>query len=407
MHPVFLGVIGAIFIFSVVVVKLFLYGYHKMQLSILLCISVTGIIWYALIYLLTNSGEIRNYPSLFNKGLPLYYLIAPCLFLYIRGSLNESFSKLKPKDFLHLLLIVPAIISVLPYNLLSDAEQQVIVDRVANDVHYALSNSKYIVNPIHWFTFPASAAVYTFFQARLIYKVSKSKTLTNKNIIWLFFFTAICGLMFLGILAINFSILNNINMAWFILNQSHLIFLLCFCLLTLSFLFFLNPEFIYGLNKTSLSERSFEPQFTEKTENDFIPEKPDIKPRKVDENLINILENFINDKQVFRQTGLTLSEFASLINVPNHKLTEIFNQHYKQNFNSYINNLRIEYVKDRLNKGDWKQLTLEAIAKDAGFSSRNTFFLAFKKAAGTTPSVYITDLKQKQGFAVPILKINT
>ncbi|MCZ4223815.1 helix-turn-helix domain-containing protein [Pedobacter rhodius] len=395
MNPVFLGVIGAIFIFSVVIVKLFLYGHHKRQLSILLSISVTGIIWYALIYLLTNSGEIRNYPSLFNKGLPLYYLIAPCLFLYIRGSLNESFSELRRKDFLHLILIIPAILDVLPYNLLSNAEQQIIVDRIATDLNFAFSRSRYIVNPLHWLAFPASACVYTCLQVNLIHKASKTRSINHKNVIWLYFFTAICGLIFFGILAIDFSVLNNVHKAWFMLNESNLVFLLCFCLLTLSFLFFLNPEFIYGLNKTGLIRVIKEPQIGEKIIPNLKSEKTDFKARKVDDNLIGLLENFINDKQIFRQAGLTLSEFASLINVPNHKLTEVFNQHYKVNFNSYINNLRIEYVKERLDSGDWKQFTLEAIAKEAGFSSRNTFFLAFKKATGSTPSVYIANLKRK------------
>lgn len=393
MQPVSLSIIGTIFIFLVVIVKLFVYGGHKKQLSILLLISVTGIAWYALIYLLTNSGEIRNYPLLINKGLPLYYLIAPCLFLYIRGSLDESFSKIKRKDFLHLILIMPAIIDILPYNLLSIAEQKLIVDRIATDVNFAFSRSKYIVDPLHWFAFPVSAFVYTCFQLNLIYKASKSKSITHKNVVWLYFFTAICAALFLGMLAVNFSVLNNVNKAWFILNESHLIFLLCFCLLVLSFLFFLNPEFIYGLNKKISDNRLYTLQSVEEESNNLFNEKPEAKKREVDGNLISLIEGFMNDKKVFKQTGLTLSEFASLINMPNHKLTEVINQYYKLNFNSYINNLRIEYIKERLNKGDGKQFTLEAIAKDAGFASRNTFFVAFKKATGLTPSVYIAGLK--------------
>jgi len=64
---------------------------------------------------------------------------------------------------------------------------------------------------------------------------------------------------------------------------------------------------------------------------------------------------------------------ALLIEAPSHKLSDLFNHHYKLNFNTYINNLRIHYIKKRLGAGEWKQFTLEAIAKDAGFSSRNTF----------------------------------
>ncbi|PWS28761.1 hypothetical protein DHW03_02660 [Pedobacter yonginense] len=391
MHPFFLTLIGAIFIFSLILIKLFLYGKNKRYLNLWLSISITGITWFVLIYLLTNSGQIKNYPFLFNKGLPFYYLIAPGLYLYIRGSLNSAYATFKKADLLHLLLIIPAIISILPYNLLSYHEQQLVVNHITTDVKFAISTSKYVVSPLHWFAFPATACIYCGFQFWEIKKASKSKTAGEKSIKWLYAFTSVCAALFVGILVMNFSVLENFNRAWFIMHNSTIVFFLCFCVLLISFLFFLHPEFLYGF-KPMVYQRGLE---TAVVENEFSEklEKNDPKIRKIDAHLAARVEAFLNETEVFRQTGLTLSGFASLIDIPNHKLTELFNHHFKLNFNSYINKLRIEYAKARLDDGDWKQFTLEAIANDAGFSSRNTFFVAFKKLTGLTPSGYISRLK--------------
>lgn len=393
MHPIFLSVIGAIFIFSLIIIKLFLYGKNKRYLNFWLSISITGIIWFALIYLLTNSGQIKNYPFLFNKGLPLYYLIAPGLFLYIRGSLNTNYSNFRKQDLVHLILTIPAFVSILPYNLLSYNQQQEIVSHIARDVHFAFSKSEYIVNPMHWFAFPASACVYCFFQFREIWKASTLKIDGLKSIKWLYVFTGVCAAIFIGMLAMNISVFKNLGEAWFILQNSKIVSFLCLSVLVLSFLFFLHPEFIYGFKRTAVINQISPEAENIELEPLLKSEKGEAKIRKIDTNLVLRVESFIKEEEVFRQAGLTLSGFASLINIPNHKLTELFNHHYKLNFNSYINSLRIDYVKTRLDGGDWKQFTFEAIANDAGFSSRNTFFLAFKKVTGLTPSGYISSLK--------------
>ncbi|WP_175633983.1 helix-turn-helix domain-containing protein [Pedobacter ghigonis] len=387
LHPIFLTVIGAIFILSVVIVKLLLYGRDKFYLNFLLSLAIAGIAWYGLIYLLTNSGQIKNYPFLFNKGLPFYYTVAPCLFLYFRGSLSKEHAVFKPAHLLHFLIAIPAIISIIPYNMLSYAAQHEVVSRVVADVEFAFSDSEYIVEPWHWYAFPFSALIYTVLQMQLAYRASKQQGQNRQTINWIYFFSAVCFVIFAGMLVINVSILQNRSNIWSILHEGSVVIFLCFCLLVLSFMFFLNPELIYGLTKKTVLPEV-------KVETDLVhlaDEKA--KPKTVDTNLAEQVAQTIKEKELFRRPGLNLSELASALEIQNHKLSELFNNHYQLNFSTYINNLRIEYIKARLDQGDWKQFTLEAIALDAGFSSRNTFFNAFKKVMHTTPSVYLSALK--------------
>ena len=65
-------------------------------------------------------------------------------------------------------------------------------------------------------------------------------------------------------------------------------------------------------------------------------------------------------------------------------------------FTDYINGLRICYIKQHVSNKEWEKLTLEGIAKHAGFSSRTTFFNAIKKTAGITPSAFLAGLKKQQ-----------
>ncbi|MGM9478742.1 helix-turn-helix domain-containing protein [Pedobacter sp. GSP4] len=390
MHPFFFTVIGAIFILSVVIAKLLLYGRDKFYLNFLLTLAIVGVAWYALIYLLTNSGQIKNYPYLFNKGLPFYYAIAPCLYLYFRGSLQPQHSRFKKNDLFHFLIVIPAIISIIPYNLLSLQAQQAVVNRVVADVQFAFSNSAYIVEPWHWFTFPLSACVYTFFQIRLTYQSAKQEAQHKQTINWIYFFSGVCAVIYLGMLVINITILQNRAHIWFILHEGSLVLFLCFCLLILSFMFFINPELIYGLSKRAAVAGNNLEQYRPL----LAGEKA--RPKTVDTKLAQQVTLAIKEQELFRRPGLNLSELASVLDIQNHKLSELFNNHYQLNFSTYINNLRIEYIRGRLEQGDWKQFTLEAIALEAGFSSRNTFFNAFKKVMNTTPSAYLASLKALQ-----------
>lgn len=368
----------------------------------MLAVAITGFVWYAMIYLLTNSGQLASYPFLFNKGLPLYYAIGPCLYIYIRGSVDGAYASFRKADLWHFLLLLPAFISILPFNLLTDAGQREIVNRVVSDVHYAFSDSKYIVEPYHWLTFPASASIYTIVQFRVAYHASKRKSNSRNTIKWVYFFCGICGTIFLGMLAVNITIMKNERDALFILHNSKVVIFLCLCLLALSVMFFVNPELIYGLTRSSQADLETEQvtklaqigSFDKVISPVVFSEKEKLKTKVISGSLVQRVEAFMHGEHGFRRTGLTLSELASQLEVPNHKLSELFNIHYQLNFNTYINNLRIDDVKKRLDAGDWKHLTLEAIAIESGFSSRNTFFVAFKKVTGTTPSAYLGVLKE-------------
>lgn len=394
MHLVFIAIIGSIFILLLVIVKLLLFGGDKRYLNLLLSTAIIGVIWYDFVYLLTNSGLVAQYPVLFNKGLPLYYLIAPCFFLYIRGSLNSTKATFKKSHLWHFLIVIPAVISIIPYNLADAATQQWVVNQVQKNVSFAFSDNKYIVSSLHWFAFPLSALFYSAIQLRMAILAARKRLVEKAKTNWIIAFTIICCIIFLGMIAVNLTVLANFDEAWNILKSGKLVSALVVCLLLLSGSFFVNPTLIFGF----VPEKAVNPPVA----GEIAPAqvKPDsdfqaIGAKMYNDAQVEKVETFMAETQIYRKTGLTVSDLASMLDIPNHKLSDLFNNHYKLNFNTFINNLRVQYVRERLEGGEWKRFTLEAIAQDAGFSSRNTFAVAFKKTTGVTPSNYITILQNK------------
>ena len=112
-------------------------------------------------------------------------------------------------------------------------------------------------------------------------------------------------------------------------------------------------------------------------------EKLALKPAT---ELINRLETIMTEGKVFQQKRLTLTGLAAIMEISAHELSSLLNSHYHQRFSDFINTFRVDYVKDQLKSVvPLQQLTIEALGDEAGFSSKSTFFSAFKKHTSRSP----------------------
>jgi AraC-like DNA-binding protein len=107
------------------------------------------------------------------------------------------------------------------------------------------------------------------------------------------------------------------------------------------------------------------------------------------------LVQMINDK-IYLEPGFSMSQLSQKTGVPYHQLTSYFNLYVGVTFNDWKNDLRIEYILDQLHQGRAKSLTLETIAREAGYLSRSNFVNSFVKKMNMCPSDYVNFLiKQK------------
>jgi AraC-like DNA-binding protein len=101
-------------------------------------------------------------------------------------------------------------------------------------------------------------------------------------------------------------------------------------------------------------------------------------------------------KSPFIQTDFSLSQMSFDLKIPERFLSNYFNKELEITFSDWRKNLRIDYVCSLIEAGESKNLTIEAIATNAGFASRSKFIDAFKMRKGLTPSAFIKSLSSKE-----------
>lgn len=100
--------------------------------------------------------------------------------------------------------------------------------------------------------------------------------------------------------------------------------------------------------------------------------------------LLKVMEH----DQAYCNPDLTLMDLADQLDVSPHNLSEVINTRLGVNFFDFVNRYRIERVKHDILDPDHKHLKMLAIAFEAGFRSKSSFNLLFKKHVGMTPSEF-------------------
>ncbi len=100
-------------------------------------------------------------------------------------------------------------------------------------------------------------------------------------------------------------------------------------------------------------------------------------------------------KQDFLNNNITLVYLALKLKTNSKYLSKTINLHKKKSFSQYINDLRIEYLIEKLKTDKtFTNYTIKAIGKEIGFNTSNAFSKAFFKKAGMHPSQYIKELNR-------------
>ena len=102
------------------------------------------------------------------------------------------------------------------------------------------------------------------------------------------------------------------------------------------------------------------------------------------------IEAFIKEEKPFQNPELTLTDVAKKLQTNASVISKAINQGFGLNFNDFINNYRIEAVKQCFENGEHKKSTLLGIAFDCGFNSKATFNRAFKKNTGLSPKDFLS-----------------
>ena len=311
---------------------------------------------------LRYAGRVLDHIAahVYSLGDPTFLLIAPLLWLYVVELAGERvrFNLALLIHFIPFLLII--LFSLTFHSIESPAFAEYIT------IHHRLINIFFWVLVVLQF----SAYLYVIHNKWLAYQKHMQQEVSNTenaNIAWVRFFLVV----FLGInLFFLFSLFAAIHLYgsrhW--LNDASSV-LLSLSVFALSFKGILQRDIFNLLDTPPVS----------------LPPIAAIKP---DAQLIATVVTYMQEKKPYLDAELTLSTLAKNLNMSRSHLSQLINGGLGENFYDFVNKYRVEEVKRLMKDPAVQNFNLLGIALEAGFKSKSTFNLIFKRFTGLTPTEY-------------------
>ncbi|MBX2846221.1 MAG: helix-turn-helix domain-containing protein [Saprospiraceae bacterium] len=124
--------------------------------------------------------------------------------------------------------------------------------------------------------------------------------------------------------------------------------------------------------------------------------KPKYSNKKLtDSSVIALTERLTEVMMVeekFKDPDLKLDSLSKALDTSPHKLSQLLNDNLGKSFTAYINEHRVRAACAILKTNH--QLSLEGIGQEVGFRSKSSFYAAFKKQVGKTPSQFLKQEKE-------------
>lgn len=105
------------------------------------------------------------------------------------------------------------------------------------------------------------------------------------------------------------------------------------------------------------------------------------------------LELLCKDEHIYTDSTLNREKVAEKLGISAGYVSQIVNTITGDNFAHYINQYRVEAVKEMISDPEYDNYNLLTMGLEAGFTSKTTFFKAFKKVTGQTPNEYKNTVK--------------
>ncbi len=306
-------------------------------------------------YLLV-SGSVFNYSNFFNFHAAVLYTFCPLLYFayYVVSFPGEAPGR---GFYLFFIPAVPALIFDIYFlTLNSEVRSGYIID-----FYYGINSAGVIIYKFILTGAFLQILVYHLWLLKVIIPLLKDKENKDIVVITMFysFFSAAAALI-----AIPGYLFSNMD----ILRFSAVIISLSF-----TFTYFISiryPRFLQLLSIT-VDRQGYA--------------KSLLKGLNVDE-LMEELEQLMTDEKIYLDETVTLNSVARLMSISHHQLSQLLNEKYNMNFNTFVNTYRVEEVKRLL--VDYPEKTVLQIAHEAGFNSKSSFYDSFTRFTGLTPVEY-------------------
>jgi len=106
------------------------------------------------------------------------------------------------------------------------------------------------------------------------------------------------------------------------------------------------------------------------------------------EHYASKLKHLLTEKKLYLNPDLTRKDLAEELDLSEVYISSLINKGLQSSYYEMINRHRIDEAVQLIESGKLEEITVEALAREAGFKSKSTFNKAFKEYTGTTPSRY-------------------
>lgn len=126
--------------------------------------------------------------------------------------------------------------------------------------------------------------------------------------------------------------------------------------------------------------------------------KSKLIPSKTEQEILKRLEAF-EDSTLFLDKQLRIATLAKHLETNTRYLSLILNEKKNKSFNNYINQLRIKYIINKLDKEPiYLSYKISYLAEESGFASQSSFSTSFKEVTGKSPSAYIKHISDNRSI---------
>jgi AraC-like DNA-binding protein len=336
------------------------------------------------------SESILDYPHLYKSAAPITFLIAPLGYLYVRSVLFNEVA-FKKMDFLHALPFLFFTLNYLPFFASSTESKLAILNATLLDRNEAVTTQLGLLPESFFYVFrPIQTLIYLLFQWALLLQFNKAfkvKEVEQQITVvtrWLKVFTLANATVLFSLVFLILLYLSVPNI--FVENLMSLIpnYLLSLSFVVICAYLLVNPQVLNGLPFVKYKEKK------SRLLSDTVVQVPFIHKNYAKE--IAQLEAYFANSKAYLQPNLSISEVAVATQIPNRELSFLINSYHKKRFSDYLNDMRLSHFLDQVDAATLDQFTIEAIALASGFSSKSSFYRAFKKKYGSSPSAYLQPL---------------
>ncbi|SKC81876.1 Helix-turn-helix domain-containing protein [Ohtaekwangia koreensis] len=355
------GIVLGVFVIILVNSK----GGRKTRANMFLSILIAALTFS--VFHLRYAGEVITHFSFkaYTLGDPTFLLIGPLLWFYVI-ELSGGRVKFSAATLVH---FIPFFIIVFCSLSFRSFLKDTLITRLL-DSHPRLPFT------IFWMVMVVQFSAYQLlihrkwreYQQLIRQEVSNTEDI---NISWVRFFTGVFLIINLSFFLSLFAVihLHVINLVWKSVGV-----ILSLSIFALGYKGILQKEILFPDIPVTLA--SAEPS---------APRESEPKP---DSALIEKLQQYMKNEKPFLDPELSLSTLAKAMGLNRNQLSQLINNGLGENFYDFINKYRVEEVKRLMVDPQKQNYNLLGMALEAGFKSKSTFNLIFKRFTGLTPTEY-------------------